>query len=584
MTIGTDDRSALLRLARTYLVPHWRGVGVAFGLMLVIGAAAGASAWLLDPAIKKIFLEKDRLMLAVIPLAIVAVMAVRAAAEIAQASIVNRIGHRIVSNVQVQLFSQLMQADLAQIRALHGGETLSSFLYDATLIREAATNGMLGLIRNIITLLALVVVMVAQDPVLAALALIAGPVAYGLTRRLSKRTRKAAEGSMAETAELASRIMESLDGVRMVKLHNREAAETARIAQIVERRVRHIIAAANAKVAAGPLTEAVGGVGAALVIAYAGWRGLSGAMDLGDFVSFLTALLMAFQPLRQISNLQTVLAEGAAAARRTFPVLDLRPTIDTQPGAHELHAPRGNIALEHVDFDYADGTAALHDISLHAHSGETVALVGPSGGGKSTLLNLIPRFYDVTSGHVRLDGHDVRQLTLPSLRAAIAMVTQDPFLFDDTVYANIHYGRPDATHDDVIAAARAADAHDFINALPFGYDTVVGEGGARLSGGQKQRIAIARAFLKNAPVLLLDEATSALDTESETHIQDALARLRAGRTVIVIAHRLSTVRRADRIYVLEAGRITEQGTHDALMHRGGTYARLAAHGFEDTTP
>jgi ATP-binding cassette, subfamily B, bacterial MsbA len=292
-------------------------------------------------------------------------------------------------------------------------------------------------------------------------------------------------------------------------------------------------------------------------------------------MSFILALGMASQSLRQLANLQTVFAEGLTAARRLFAALDVEPEIRERPGARALDEVDGALAFDKVGFAYGDGPPALRGVSFEVRRGETVALVGPSGGGKSTILNLIPRFYDVTEGHVTLDGVDVRDVTLASLRSHIALVTQEPFLFDDTIAANIAYARPEASQDEIAAAAKAAAAHDFIAALPDGYQTQVGEAGARLSGGQRQRIAIARAFLKNAPILLLDEATSALDTESEAQVQAALGRLMAGRTTILIAHRLSTVRNADRIYVIDRGRVVEQGSHAALLRKGGLYARLA---------
>jgi subfamily B ATP-binding cassette protein MsbA len=298
-------------------------------------------------------------------------------------------------------------------------------------------------------------------------------------------------------------------------------------------------------------------------------------VNAGEFVSFLGSLGLASQSLRQLANLQGVMAEGLAAARRLFAALDIQPEIREAPDALILDRARGEVRFERVGFSYGPDAQILSDVTLEARPGETVALVGPSGGGKTTLLNLLPRFYDVTSGRVLLDGTDVRELTLASLRAQIALVTQEPFLFDDTVRANIAYARPEATEADVWAAAEAAAAHDFIATLPSGYDTVVGEAGTRLSGGQRQRIAIARAFLKDAPILLLDEATSALDAESERQVQAALERLMAGRTTVLIAHRLSTVRAADRIYVLEAGRVVDQGRHAELVARGGLYSRLA---------
>jgi subfamily B ATP-binding cassette protein MsbA len=313
----------------------------------------------------------------------------------------------------------------------------------------------------------------------------------------------------------------------------------------------------------------------AVVFAYAGWRSEHHHMTVGAFVSFMFALGVAAQSMRQLANLQSVFAEGLSAARRLFAALDVEPEVRQQPGAKALPRGRGDIAFAHVDFSYGDGGPTLSDVSFEVRRGETVALVGPSGGGKTTILNLIPRFYDAVGGTVAIDGHDVCSVTLTSLRDQIALVTQEPFLFDDSIRANIAYARPNASQAEIEQAAREAAAHDFILELPRGYDTPVGEAGTRLSGGQKQRIAIARAFLKDAPILLLDEATSALDTESEAQVQVALKRLMAGRATILIAHRLSTVRGADRIYVIDRGRIVETGDHLGLVRKRGLYARLA---------
>jgi subfamily B ATP-binding cassette protein MsbA len=324
-----------------------------------------------------------------------------------------------------------------------------------------------------------------------------------------------------------------------------------------------------------PASELIMTILIAAILAYAGWRASTGHMTVGSFVAFLTALLMAGQAVRQLAGVQTVLAEAAAAARRLFAALDVAAEVTDAPDAAPLPGGLATIAFEDVSFSYG-GDPVLRGVSLTACRGETVALVGPSGGGKTTILNLIPRFYDATAGRVSIDGHDLRGLTTASLRDRIALVTQEPFLFDDTLRANIAYSKPGATDAEVEAAARAAAAHDFIAALPDGYQTRAGEAGTRLSGGQRQRIAIARAFLKDAPILLLDEATSALDTQSEAQVQAAIERLMSGRTTIVIAHRLSTIRNADRIYVLDGGRIVETGNHASLVRKRGLYASLAA--------
>jgi len=570
-----SDRAVVLRLFRAYLAPRWRLLAAALVCAALVALASAAFAKLLEPAFNEVLVESDPESLVAVPLGIVAVAVIRGLAQAAQSTLVNRVGHGLVGRLQVELFGRLVRADLARLRTVHSGAHLSAVLYDSGLVREAATTGLINYAQHGLTVVAMLIVMVTQDPYLTAIVLVAAPAASVLMRRFAKRTRKAARGAMTETSALSTAIMEGLDGVRVVKLENREAWEEARVAEVVERRQRHVIKGAAARAAAAPATETLSAVVVAAVIAYAGWRAGQGAINAGEFVAFLTSLMLASQSLRQLANLQGVFAEGTAAMRRVFAALDIEPEIREAPGARVLGRARGEIRFEAVGFSYGPQMPALFDVTLQARPGETVALVGPSGGGKSTILNLIPRFYDATAGRVTLDGLDVREIALSSLRAQVALVTQEPFLFDESVRANIAYARPDASPEQVEAAARAAAAHDFITALPAGYETLVGEAGARLSGGQRQRIAIARAFLKDAPVLLLDEATSALDAESEAQVQLALERLMAGRTTILIAHRLATVRGADRIYVVEAGRIVEQGRHAELVAAGRLYSRLA---------
>ena len=565
-----------MRLARDYLGPFRGRMALAVLCALVVAGSTTVWAWILDPAINKLFGGKDPSALLIYPLGIIAAALIRGAAQIGQSWIVNGVGHRIVGRIQVQLFGKMIRSDLARLRSAHSGAIVSSMLYDAGLVRNAATSAMINYVQNSAMVAGLVLVMAFKDPILTAGVVLVGPLIGALMQRFTKWSKRAAKGAMEETSSLSTAIMEGIDGVKVVKIDNREAFEEGRIETVVTRRQGHIITGANIAAAAAPVTEMVTSFVIAGVLAYAGWQAHRGHMTIGSFSSFFASLMIAAQSLRQLANLQPVFAEGLTAADRLFAAMDIPAEVADAPGAHALTTTPAHIRLERVDFSYGAEAPVLAGVSLEVRRGETVALVGPSGGGKSTILNLIPRFSDVTAGAITIDGADVRHLTLASLREQIALVTQEPCRVDDTSRSNIAYARPEATQGEIEAAAREAAAHDFILGLPKGYDTLVGEAGARLSGGQRQRIAIARAFLKNAPILLLDEATSALDTESEAQVQAALERLMAGRATLLIAHRLSTVKGADRIYVIDQGRVVETGDHAALLRqKGGLYARLA---------
>jgi len=583
-------RPLLGRIWRDYLSRHKAALGLSMLCAAVVGIMAATVLQLLEPAIDGLFLGEAVTIWGVItvppgralvwiPLIIIGAGLIWTVAALGQAALVNRLGHGIVGDIQIKLFGAMIRADLARLRAQHSGGFVSSVLFDANLVREAFTNGMVNYTQHALTLIAVIAYMAWSDWRLTLIVLLGAPLIALVIRRFGKRMKKATTGAMVETGNLSTALMENLDGVRLIKIENREDAEQARVGEVVGRRQRHVIKSADARAFAGPMSNLVAMIVVAAVMAYAGWQARDGAMTVGAFAAYIGLLMAAGQSLRQVTNLQTVMSEGLTAADRLFGALDIQPEIREAPDASPLPHGPVTVALESVSFAYgplSEGSApTLSDVELVVRPGETVALVGPSGGGKSTILSLLPRFYDVTAGRVTINGRDIREIRLTDLRDRIALVTQEPFLFDDTLAANIAYGRPGATQDQIEDAARAAAAHEFISALPDGYQTRAGEAGLRLSGGQRQRVAIARAFLKDAPILLLDEATSALDTESEALVQAALERLMEGRATLMIAHRLSTVQNADRIYVISAGRVVEQGSHSDLVAQKGLYSRLA---------
>lgn len=581
-------RPLLARIWRDYLSARKGRLALALLCAAVTAGTTALILYLLEPAVNGLFIEQSRRALVMIPVSIASVGVIRALAAVGQGALVNRLGHGVVGEIQARLFSRMIRADLARLRSQHSGGFVSSVLFDANLVREAFTTGVVNYTQHSLTLIALIATMLFIDPMLAAVVLLGMPAVNLVLKRFSKKARKAARGAMAETTVLSTALMENLDGVRLVKIENREDDEDARVGDVIARRQRFVIKGSDAKSFSGPTSEMVAMFVVAAVLAYAGWRAQAGQMNVGQFTAFIGILLAAAQSLRNLTNLQTVMAEGLTAARRLFEALDIQPEIREASEPDVLDDGPCTVRFDQVSFAYPGAGAGeaptLDRIDLIVRPGETVALVGPSGGGKSTALSLLPRFYDVTGGAVSINGHDVRDLSLKSLRSKIALVTQEPFLFDETIAFNIAYSRPSATEDEIIEAAKAAAAHDFIMALPDGYQTRAGEAGTRLSGGQRQRVAIARAFLKDAPVLLLDEATSALDTESEALVQAALERLMQGRATLLIAHRLSTVMNADRIHVIEGGRVVETGTHAALSAAGGLYARLARQQSLDGAP
>lgn len=569
-----STRGLLVRLLKESVRPYVVWIAAALVCMGLMAAATAFSAWLMEPVVNDIFIAKDEAMLWFLAPLVVATFVIKGAANYGQSVLMSRVGLRIVADNQARLYAHLTGLDLAFFHRMQTGRLLSRFLVDINSLRNAVSNVLTSFGKDLMTLIGLVVVMFAQDWLLALISFVIFPIAIYPIARIGRRMRRVTANTQEENGLLTTLLEQTIQGIRVVKSYGMQDYEQRRVGGIVERIYGLTVKAAATRALSSPIMETLGGLAVAVVIVYGGLQVIEQSLDAGSFFSFLMALLLAYEPMKRLANLNTSLQEGLAGAQRLFALLDVRASITDREDAIELDGIEGEVSFVGVDFAYEQGQPALLGVDLNVPAGKTIALVGPSGAGKSTILNLIPRFYDVDAGRITIDGHDVRDVTSASLHAHLALVSQEIALFDDTVRANIGYGRAGADQAAIEDAARHAAAHDFITALPNGYDTQVGEQGVKLSGGQRQRLAIARAMLKNAPILLLDEATSALDTESERQVQAALDELMKGRTTLVIAHRLSTVVRADVIYVIDRGRVIEQGSHAELLARGGLYNRL----------
>ena len=580
--LNTTDRQRIKRLWRDYIWPQKGKLFVAFLFMALLAAATAAYTFVVGHIVDEAnnlsktvdaATNAKTYAYAILPI-LLGITALSGISNYVQRILSNSIALNAVGKMQKQMFKSAHARDFASFANEPTGNLISKFTNDVTVISNALIRTMSNLVAALLTVILTIAAMLYQNWQLS-LVMTIFLIAFWPIIAISKRMRGNAKDVQGHVGTITSELKESFTGARMIKAYGLESNENKRLGKSFDERIRLFMKLVTEQARVDPILEILGGLAIAGVVIFGVYQVTNNTATAGSIGAVLTGLLILSPKLRALGTLNNVVQEGLAAVTRIFDVIDETPTITEAPNATELESPKAHVTFEDVSFTYADGTAALRDISLEAKPGETVALVGPSGGGKSTIINLLPRLFDVTSGQLSIDGIDVKNISLDSLRGSMALVSQDVTLFNDSIAANIKFGKAEATRGDIEAAAKAADAHDFITTLPDGYDTVLGEDGAGLSGGQKQRLSIARAILRDAPILLLDEATSALDAESESKVQSALDKLSKGRTTLVIAHRLSTVQKADRIYVLDKGQIVETGTHESLSKKhGGVYAKL----------
>lgn len=556
-----------------YLRPYsWRLI-VSGVCMVGVAMLTASLAYLVKPALDEIFFQKNPQMLIYIPLLVALVYLVKGLCDFGQYYLMSYIGQSVIRDLRAQMFEKLEEMSVGFFVRHSTGELLSRMNNDVSMVQGAITSAITGLVRDALTVVALVCVVFYRDFKLALIALAVFPLAIYPLLAFGKKLKRYSRRMLVSLEKITERLNETITGIRIVKAFAMEDYERAKFDQVNQTLFNAFMQRFKVRALSNPVMETLGGMGVCAIVFYGGYQVINGQSTQGTFFSFMAALLMLYEPIKRINEVNITIQEGISAGERIFALLDSPTDVMDRPGAIILENVRHEILFDKVTFAY-ETEPVLKDITIRIRAGEAIAVVGESGGGKSTLLDLLPRFYDVTSGRILIDGTDLRDMTQRSLRENIGIVTQQTILFDDTIRNNIAYGRPDLPLQKVMEAAKAANAHDFVINLPYGYDTMIGENGIKLSGGERQRIAIARALLKNPPVLILDEATSSLDSDSEKAVQSALEVLMRGRTTLVVAHRLSTIRNVDRINVLVNGKIAEEGSHDELLALGGEFARI----------
>lgn len=565
----------IFRLWREYISAYQYKIVLAFLFMGVYSLCTAAVAGMLQPVVDDVFKNEDLNMLKWLSAGVLVTFITKGLASYGQGVLMNKIGQSIIADMQIKIFEKIVHADVSFFTENKTGRLISFSTYHITMIRNLCSQIITSLGKDSITLVGLISMMFYQDAKLAAVALVILPFSIIPLSKTGRKMRKISGNTQNETGDWVSYLTQIFQGIKIVKSYDMESTEESRAQSYINTLKRYAIKSGRAKATVAPIMETLGGLAIVIIIAYGGWQVIKGYNTAGAFFSFIAALLMTYEPMKKLANLHANVQEGLAAAEDVFKIIDTPKTIHTKPGAKNLALSSGEIKFDDVSFSY-ESQLTLSNLSFSVPAKKHIALVGPSGAGKSTIFNLLLRFYDPAKGSVTIDNQDLRDITIKSLRKNIALVSQDVVLFHGSIRENICYGSPKATSAQIEQAIRRSACHEFINELPDGLETQIGERGLKLSGGQKQRISIARAFLKDAPILLLDEATSSLDSDSEKIIQNALRDLSTNRTTLTIAHRLSTVRDADQIMVFDQGKLVQTGTHQNLIKIDGLYQRLCA--------
>ena len=569
-----NNKDLVVRIFKTEVKRYYKLIFICFIFMITSALATAASAWLLDPAIKMIFVNKDKQMLYLIPLGIILILTLKGISTFFVKIISIKISLNIAENIQVSMAKKILNLDITSISEKHSGRFISNFVVDIHIFLSTISNIVINSIKESLTLIALLSVMIYHDWKLSIVALTVLPIAAFCSKKFGKKMGKKSTLSMIASENFSSFLSELIKGSWLIKIYQKEKEEFERTKILISEKFKKAKKVEQVRLGSGPIMEFIIAVAIGLIIFFGGYRSINGNLTMGEFISFLASLMLAYAPVRALAGINVGLNEGLAAARRIYALIDKEDKILEDKSLPILQISSGNIIFQNVNFSYSDNSVILNNVNININGGSKTGIIGESGSGKSTILNLIPRFFDLTEGKILIDKQEINNVRLSSLRKAISIVSQDTILFDDTIKKNIAYAKKNATDDEIYKASKLAGIDNFVNSLENGYETLVGENGVKLSGGQKQRISVARAFLKNAPIILLDEATSSLDSDSEEKIKQALNELTKNKTTLIISHKLSTIITCEKIYVINKGKIIGEGTHLELVKNSAYYRNL----------